>query len=235
MGWAGIATTVSECRRVSYELLRTFGPSGFNLAWLGLTCEVVIGCSQSPTPSCHLLSQFVWLHTRPQKCSLHLFVRLPLAVCWHGNYCFANKIYWKWQGGCLVSCQVYLCTPTSSYQIFFWLLLLLPVARNASNCPEECLFAGVRAQARQCVSFSKGMEDWQGHDLPYLQVLCDSPEGPRPRRAPLAPLRSLTQSVFISLHPNILSSLSALCSPSTGDPKFLVGSLASCSYVKINK
>lgn len=90
--------------------------------------------------------------------------------------------------------------PSHPHVILLFFTLLLLVARNASNCPEECLFSGIRAQARQRVSFSKGTDDWQGHDLLYLQVLCDSPEGLRPRQAPLALLHSLIQSVFIILH-----------------------------------
>lgn len=52
------------------------------------------------------------------------------------------------------------------------LLFFFPLASSSppppSNCPKECLFSGIRAQARQCVSFSKGMGDWQGHDLLYF-------------------------------------------------------------------
>lgn len=54
----------------------------------------------------------------------------------------------------------------------FIIIFFSPLASSSppppSNCPEECLFSGIRAQARQCVSFSKGMGDWQGHDLLYF-------------------------------------------------------------------
>lgn len=45
---------------------------------------------------------------------------------------------------------------------------------NSSNCPEECLFSGIRVQVGHCLSSSKDTSDWQGRDLPCSQVFCDS-------------------------------------------------------------
>lgn len=88
---------------------------------------------------------------------------------------------------------------TSEYTVTFYMLNVKCLlfcqttrsgAHNSRNCQEKCLFSGIRVQARQCLSFSKGIRDWQGHDLLYLQIFCDSLEGLRPGELPGAVLLS---------------------------------------------
>lgn len=95
------------------------------------------------------------------------------------------------------------------------------------------IFRHQSAGQTMCVLF-KGYGGLAG---PWSSLLsrsfCDSPEGPRPWRAPLAPLRSLIQSAFISLHGNIPSFLFLFSSPSpfcwrSGIPDGVTHSLQLC-------
>lgn len=125
--------------------------------------------------------------------------------------------------------------------IILLLFFFFPFASSSppplSNCPEECLFSGIRAQARQCVSFSKGMGDWQGHDLLYFL-------GPFviPRRGRGHGELPWRRSALSSSQPSLASTETFLPffffflprPPSAGDPEFLMGSLTRCSYAKIS-
>lgn len=121
---------------------------------------------------------------------------------------------------------------------FFFSALAPSPPPPPSNCPEECLFSGIRAQARQCVSFSKGMGDWQGHDLLYFL-------GPFviPRRGRGHGELPWRRSALSSSQPSLASTETFLLffffflprPPSAGDPEFLMGSLTRCSYAKIKQ
>lgn len=89
-----------KLQKGSCRLLQIFGPSSLIPAWFGFACSVVPGCWSSVNYSavlplveqmCLIAGLHPCIFKSSTVCLIYFFLR------WHGNYCFANRIYWKWQ------------------------------------------------------------------------------------------------------------------------------------------
>lgn len=124
--------------------------------------------------------------------------------------CLANRIYRKRKEK---EIAWFSAREKQNYD-FFFPATSSPPSPGCSRCLKlpggMLIFRHQSAGQTMCVLFKGYGGIGRAVIFSTCRSFCDSPEGPRPWRAPLAPLRSLIQSAFISLHGNIPSFLHSL-------------------------